>query len=127
MAAAVNNFTITGNISQPIELRTTKSGKKFAFISIAVKSGVSDDVDFISFCIWEKLAENVMKYCNKGDAISVLGRISVVKKDGKNEIMLTGDAVSFLHKAAKKDEPKKAEPQEVEFEPVAPSDPFAAL
>jgi single-strand DNA-binding protein len=125
MAAAVNNFTLTGNISQPIEIRTTKSGKKFAFISIAVKSGVSDEVDFISFIIWEKLAENVMKYCNKGDAISVLGHISTVKKDGKSELMLTGDMVSFLHKAAKKEE-TKADPSNDVFETVS-SDPFANL
>lgn len=125
MAAATNVFTLVGNISQPIELRTTKSGKKFAFISIAVKSGVSDDVDFISFCIWEKLAENVTKYCNKGDGISVLGHISTMKRDGKTELMLTGDAVSFLHKAAKKEEPK-AEPKE-ETAPVVSDDPFANL
>ena len=125
MAAAVNNFTLTGNISQPIEIRTTKSGKKFAFISIAVKSSVSDEVDFISFIVWEKLAENVMKYCNKGDAISVLGHISQVKKDGKNELMLTGDMVSFLHKAAKKEE-IKADPSNDVFETVS-SDPFANL
>lgn len=115
MAQAVNNFTITGNISQVPEIKTTANGKKYAFITIAVNGMNKDKADFISFIIWEKLAENVVKYCGKGDCISVLGYISVISRDGKTSIQLNGDAVTFLHKAGKKTEqPKKDEP---EFDP----------
>lgn len=106
MAQAVNNFTITGNIAQEPQLRTTANGKNYAFITVAVNGLNKDKADFISFIIWEKLAENVTKYCDKGDCISVIGYISAPVKDGKTTIQLTGDAVTFLHKASKKTESK---------------------
>lgn len=117
MTQAVNNFMITGNIAQKPEIRTTANGKNYAFITVAV-NGLKDKADFISFIIWEKLAENVVKYCGKGDCISVIGYISAPVKDGKTTIQLTGDAVTFLHKARKKaQEPENDLPFEPENEP----------
>lgn len=104
MAQAVNNFTITGNIAQKPEIRTTANGKNYAFITVAVNGINKEKADFISFIIWEKLAENVVKYCDKGDLVSVLGYISAVTKDKKTSIQLTGENVTFLHKASKKTE-----------------------
>ena len=125
MSQAVNNFTLTGNISKDPEIRTTENGKKYAFITIAVNGMNKDKADFISFIIWEKLAENVCKYCAKGDCISVLGYVSTVTKNNKTSIQLNGDAVTFLHKAAKKqEEAKKIEPEKDVFMPVS-DDPFA--
>ena len=73
------------------------------------------------------MAENVAKYCNKGDGISALGFISIIKKDGNDVIQLTAESVSFLHKAAKKEEaPKPVEPEKDTFEPVS-NDPFVGL
>ena len=115
MAQAVNNFTITGNIAQVPEIKTTGNGKKYAFITVAVNGMNKEKADFISFIVWEKLAENVVKYCGKGDCISVLGYISAITKEGKTSIQLTADAVTFLHKAQKKAEQKKEEP---EFNPA---------
>ena len=51
MTTATNNFTITGNIAQAPQIRETKNGKKYMFISIAVNSGIKDKVDFISFIV----------------------------------------------------------------------------
>lgn len=127
MTTATNNFTITGNIAQAPQIRETKNGKKYMFISIAVNSGIKDKVDFISFIVWDKLAENVAKYCGKGDGISAHGFISITKKDGNDVIQLTAESVSFLHKAAKKEEaPKPVKPEEDTFEPVT-NDPFVGL
>ena len=115
MAQAVNNFTLTGNIAQVPEIKTTGNGKKYAFITVAVNGMNKEKADFISFIVWEKSAENVVKYCGKGDCISVLGYISAITKEGKTSIQLTADAVTFLHKAQKKTEQKKEEP---EFNPA---------
>lgn len=125
MAQAVNNFTLTGNISQVPEIRKTQNGKAYAFISIAVNGLNKDKPDFISFIVWDKLAENVVKYCGKGDCISVHGYIQSVKKENLTQLQLTADAVTFLHKAGKKvEEPKKVEPEQDHFVPVN-NDPFA--
>ena len=112
MSQAVNNFTLTGNIAQKPEIRTTGNGKKYSFITIAVNGLNRDKAEFISFIVWEKTAENIVKYCDKGDCVSVLGSISSIQKDGKTTLQLNGEAVTFLHKANKKTapEPKPEEP-----------------
>lgn len=120
MAQAVNNFTITGNIAQAPELKSTQNGKHYAFITVAVNGINKDKPDFISFIVWEKMAENLVRYCGKGDCISVLGYITAVQKDGKTSLQLNASAVTFLHKAQKKTEPKEEKP----FEPE--NDPFQA-
>ena len=128
MAQAVNNFTLTGNLAQDPEIRTTNTGKKYAFITIAVNGMNKEKPDFISFIIWEKLAENVCKYCKKGDCISALGFIQSIKKDDKSTLQLTADSVTFLHKAAKKapevKQERPATPESDNFVPVN-ADPFA--
>ena len=128
MAQAVNNFNLTGNISQVPEIHTTQNGKKYSFITIAVNGINKDKADFISFIIWDKMAENIVKYCGKGDCISVLGHINAVSKDGKTQLQLTADAVTFLHKAQKKQE-QKPEPAfdaaESTFQPANTGDIFA--
>lgn len=126
MAQAVNNFTLTGNLAKVPEIKKTQNGKSYAFVTIAVNGMNKDKADFISFITWEKLAENVVKYCGKGDCISVHGFISTVKREDNTSLQLTADAVTFLHKAGKKaPEPeKKAEPEQETFVPVN-NDPFA--
>lgn len=123
MAQAVNNFNLTGNIAQQPEIKATQNGKKYSFITIAVNGMNKDKADFISFIIWDKMAENVVKYCGKGDCIAVLGHINAVKKDEKTQLQLTADAVTFLHKAQKKAaEPKTDVPFEPENDSFRPSD-----
>ena len=124
MIQASNNFTITGNITKNPEIKTTQNGKKYAFVTVAVNGMGKDEVSFISFIAWEKLAENITKYCNKGDMISVIGSIGTRQdQDKHNIIQLTADAVTFLHKSAKKTEEKKMEPEKDSFVPVT-ADPF---
>ena len=132
MAQAVNNYTITGNIAQKPELKKTKNGKAYAFITIAVSGVSKDSTQFIPFIAWDKLAENVTKYCGKGDCISVMGAINIVKKEDKSSyIQLVADSVTFLHKAQKKEqaatepEPVKHDASADPFEPVASPDIFS--
>lgn len=110
MVQASNNFTITGRLTVKPEVKKTQNGKSYCYPSIAVQGAKKDDVQFLSFILWDKLAENIVKYCDKGDMISVLGSISFVKRDdgSKGYLQLTGDAVTFLSKAQKKaEEPAK--------------------
>ena len=115
MVQANNNFTITGHLTAKPEVKKTANGKAYAYPSIAVKGVKKDDVQFLSFILWDKLAENIAKYCDKGDLISVMGSISYVKRDSGSYLQLTGDAVTFLNKAQRKEETKATEPK---FEPA---------
>lgn len=128
MVQASNNFTITGHLTAKPEVKKTSNGKTYAYPSIAVKGVKKDDVQFLSFILWDKLAEIIAKYCDKGDLISVMGSISYVKRDNGSYLQLNGDAVTFLSKAQKKEEAPKEEPK---FEPAqdnfAPAQPQADI
>lgn len=118
MVQASNNFTITGHLTAKPEVKQTKNGKAYAYPSIAVKGVKKDDVQFLSFLLWDKLAVNIAKYCDKGDLISVMGSISYVKNEKGAYIQLNGDAVTFLNKAQKKEEVTKSTEPDSKFEPA---------
>lgn len=122
MVQASNNFTITGHLTAKPEIKKTANGKNYAYPSIAVKGVKKDDVEFLSFILWDKLAENIVKYCDKGDLISVMGSISFIKREKGSYLQLNGDAVTFLSKAQKKEqateEPTKYEPANESFVPA---------
>lgn len=138
MAQAINNFNLTGRLTATPEMKSTASGKNYIVSNIAVKGIDADHTDFISFFAWGKLATIVVKYCGKGDLISVHGFITTYQKDDHNVLQLTADNISFLSKASTKKEsapepekkPAKSETDtdpfaNANFEPI--SDPFANL
>lgn len=128
MIQATNNFTLTGNLTKDPEPKKTANGKKYCFITLAVNGFSKDEVNFLSIIAWEKMAENLVKYCKKGDSISVIGSISAIKKEEKTALQLTAEQITFLHKSAKNSGsavvPEKKEEPEETFE-AAPADPFA--
>ena len=107
MLQAINNFTITGNLTKDPEARMTASGTTYAFITVAVNGFNKDKADFISVILWDKLAVNVCKYCKKGALVSVLGHITAATIDGKTTIQLNAENVTFLGGSSSKntDEP----------------------
>lgn len=125
MAQAVNNFTLTGNVVKDPEIKTTANGKKYTFITVAVNRVKKDEVDFISILVWDKLAENGVKYLHKGDCAAFMGSIQAIKRNDRTELQLTADSMTFLRAAHKKDdEEKKPEPKEDKFVQVD-ADPFS--
>lgn len=115
MASASNSFNILGNISRDIEIKLTTKQTKYCWLTVAVnKIGKDKGADFIDVLVWDKMADNLKKYCAKGDYIAVQGSISVIKdKDNHNKIQLTADSFTMLGRIAKKEKPAEA--------PVAPA------
>ena len=130
MAQAVNNFTVTGNLTKDPELKKTANGKPYTFIVVAVNKQKKGETNFISLLAWDKLAENAVQYLHKGDCASFMGSIEVFKRNDRTDIQLVVDSMTFLRSAgAKKEaapaaEEKKPEPANDKFEQVV-SDPFA--
>ena len=75
--ADINNVTLTGNLGQDPELKSTSSGKQVASVSIAVSGFSKDQTDWVRIQCWDKTAEILSKFCQKGDKIGVTGRLSV--------------------------------------------------
>lgn len=67
-----NNFIFIGRLTKNPELRYTSSNKAVTQIDLAVQNG-KDDVTFVPITLFGNIAENVHKYCEKGDQVGFQG------------------------------------------------------
>lgn len=67
-----NNFFFIGRLTRNPELRYTSSNKAVTQIDLAIQN-VKDDVTFVPITLFGNIAENVCKYCEKGDLIGFQG------------------------------------------------------
>ena len=80
----MNRITLTGRLTTKPELRYTSSNKAFTRFSIAVNRQ-KEGADFINCIAWDKTAELICNYLDKGSFIGVEGRLqtsSYEKQDG---------------------------------------------
>lgn len=115
-----NKVTLVGRISTDLELRQTNNDKSYCRFNLAVNR-MNEGTDFITVVVWNKQAENLVKYQNKGSLVLVDGSISTgsyTDADGNNrrtfEVMAQN--VQFLSS-------KKVETNEFQEE-VEQSDPY---
>lgn len=108
---ANNNFTIVGNLTRDPEIRLTTKQTKYTFVTVAVNGIGKDKTDFISVLLWDNLADNLHKYCHKGDCIAFCGRIGTRKSEDnkRTEYVLTADSFSILRAPQRKQEAASAE------------------
>ena len=83
---AFNLVVLTGRLTAAPEIKTTPSGKSVCSFTIAVDRGYGDnkETDFITCVAWEKTAEFISKYFNKGSEIGIEGSIQTRKWTDKN-------------------------------------------
>lgn len=100
----MNNFTGIGRIVNNLELRTINNGKSVCQFTIAIneKHGDKERTDFIDCVVWDKRAENLCKYCDKGVKVAVEGKIQTdsYEKDGKKikTTKVSVDSIEFIEK-----------------------------
>lgn len=76
----INNVTLIGRMTKDTDLRYTQSGKAVATFTLAVNRNFTNaqgerEADFIMCTAWDKTAELLAKYTNKGSLVGVEGRI----------------------------------------------------
>lgn len=75
----MNTIILSGRLTSKPELRSTKSLKSVCNFTIAVNrpytSNGKRETDFIECQVWNKTAENLCKYQDKGNLILVSGNI----------------------------------------------------
>ena len=98
-----NLTIIIGRLTSEPELRYTPNGTACTEFSVAVnrKSGDRQDTLYLGCVAWNKLAENISRYMQKGAAILVRGYLrqeSWQNRDGQKRttIKLICDEVQFL-------------------------------
>lgn len=86
----MNNVQLSGRLTKDPDVRTTTGGKKYARITVAVSRNhktASQQADFINCVAWDKLADILEKYFQKGKGIVISkGRITTnafTNKEGK--------------------------------------------
>ena len=84
----MNSIVLSGRLTKKPELRTTQSGTSLCSFSLAIKRD-KDHTDFIDCTCYGKVAENLVKYQDKGSIIELNGRLenyTYQDKDGRNRL-----------------------------------------
>lgn len=102
----MNKALLIGRLTRDPELRSTSTGRNVCQFSIAVNRNFTNangerEADFINCVVWDKQAENLVKYQKKGNQIAVDGRIQTRNyedKDGKRVYVteILTNNISFL-------------------------------
>ena len=103
----LNKVLLIGRLTSQPELKYTESEKAYTRICLAVNR-YNEGTDFINVVVWNKQAENVCNYLEKGSLVMVEGSISVNSYDDKEgnkrtstEVMAQN--VKFLSKKVSSD------------------------
>ena len=120
----MNNFTGIGRIVNNLELRSTNNGNSVCQFTIAINEGYGDKerTDFIDCVAWNKRAESICKYCDKGVKVAIEGKLQTdtYEKEGKKikTTKVLVNEIQFIEKIkSANNEPKEEVKDEV--------DPFA--
>ena len=123
----LNKVFLTGRLTAKPELKYTQSNNAVASFTVAVnrqkKQDGTQEADFINCRVWNKQAENLCKYQDKGNLILVDGSIRVdsyLGKDGskKYTTYVLANHIEYLESK------KKTETEEVKQDNNT-HDPFA--
>lgn len=83
---SINVSTISGRITKDLELKTTPNGVSVTSFTLAVK-GFGESVDFVDVVAWKNLAEIICKKCDKGQVLTVSGRLATRIYKDKNDVI----------------------------------------
>lgn len=89
----MNTVNLIGRLVRDNELKYTKSGKAVATNTLALDDGWEDKKKsyFIPIVVWEKQAESLANYTNKGSKIAVNGKLtsrSYETQDGQKRTII---------------------------------------
>ena len=82
----MNRVFLIGNLTRDPELAETNSGLSVCHFAIAVNRGFASaggerQTDFFNVTVWRGIAENVAKFCKKGNKVAVSGSIQIRQYD----------------------------------------------
>lgn len=83
----MNKVVLIGRLSRDPELRYTSNNTPVCQINVAISRPVAQghepETDFINVTVWNKQAENLVKYVKKGNQIAIEGRIQTRSYDNE--------------------------------------------
>jgi len=117
----LNKFIGIGNITKDIEMIDTSTGGKIAKFTVAFQRKFKNketgkyDADFINIVSFNKTAEFVQKYFNKGNKIAIVGSLQTRTYDAQDgtKRYVTECVVDECEFVERKTESKESKPKEV--------------
>lgn len=101
----INRTVLVGRMTRDPELRRTGSGNAVTSFTLALNrnynSADGQQADYIPCVVWNKVAENVERYCSKGSLVGVEGRLRSRSYDNAQGqrvfvVEVVCDSVQFL-------------------------------
>lgn len=103
----MNKVIISGNLVKDIEISKTPNDVSVARFTLAVQRKYSNEngereADFLNCVAWRNQADNIAKYCKKGDKVGVVGTIQTrtyEAQDGTKRYVteIIADEVEFIY------------------------------
>lgn len=108
----VNSITLMGRLTRDPELKRTSKDNSYCNFTLAVnRPKIKDnpqEADFIPCVAWNKTAEIIESWLQKGDRLIVMGRLNVTKNDDKYYTNVIVEKINFIDTVRTSKE-KKAE------------------
>lgn len=123
MAKSINSVILMGRLTRDPEMRSTQSGKSITSFSIAVDRG-NEETDFFEITAWDKLAELIDKYLEKGRRVLVQGRLRQDTWDDKDsgkkrsKVGIVASDVTFLDSNSDENTSQDFAPDDLEDKPI---------
>jgi len=129
----MNLVIFSGNLAKDAKIVTTSTGQKqFCVTTLALREDLRPEgkpAVFVDIIIWGERAVKLAKYLTKGKAISVTGRLELIRTQSNNTVYVTPRVVvnrlEFLGKkniesvSAETEESKELQPvEEFPTEPI---------
>lgn len=112
----MNRVILTGRICKKLELKNLKDDKSVCEFTIATNRIGQEDADFINCIVWNKQAENLVKYQDKGSLIGVEGQLRSERYEHngqtKYKTYILVSQIEFLSNSKNKDGKEQTNPYE---------------
>ncbi len=106
----VNNVTLMGRLTRDPELKRTSKDNSYCNFTLAVnRPKIKDNpqkADFIPCTAWNKTAEVIESWLQKGDRLIVMGRLNVTKNDDKYYTNVIVEKINFIDTVRTSEEKK---------------------
>jgi single-strand DNA-binding protein len=113
----LNRVVLVGRMTRDPELRRVGSGSAVTSFTLALnrnfQSADGQQADYIPCVVWNKVAENVEKYCSKGSLVGVEGRLRSRTYDNAQGqkvyvVEVVCDSVQFLETKAAREKAQQS-------------------
>lgn len=116
----MNRVVLVGRMTRDPELRRTGNGAAVTTFTLALnrnfQSNDGQQADYINCVVWNKVAENVERFCSKGSLVGVDGRLRSRSYDNAQGqkvyvVEVVCDSVQFLETKASRERTQTQQPQ----------------